>query len=389
MDEPLQPRFGSDSNPPTRSITADELLIHPRYGELLIVFAFSLTLLLLGLFHPPQKIFDEFYYTHGAELWRGAQDSNPEHPPLAKMLIGAGIIFCGDNPLGWRIASALFGSLLMSIVYAWLLRYSRSAARLGCLLLATNGFWFVLSRLAMLSIFEITLAVLGLLLLEQRRFWLCGLALGLSTACRWNGAFLLALALVYVGFAPKRPRLTGVWTALKILPASLIAYCITWLPVTGLHPLVFLRAQLFILHYHTHFHGGPRTLYDPWYHWLIRAYPENSAAHLLANPVSIVAGLASVFVLVRRGNLPAVAFFASWLIWPLTPRSVTYYYYFLEPLTFLSLVAALAVDQREVKIFGYRLRLATPLAALSVAWFVVHYPSFLNLEAPYDTLFQL
>ncbi len=37
------------------------------------------------------------------------------HPPLAKLLIGGGILVAGDNPLGWRWVNALFGAVGVGI----------------------------------------------------------------------------------------------------------------------------------------------------------------------------------------------------------------------------------------------------------------------------------
>src|SRR5882724_11422413 len=79
---------------------------------------------LIGLGHPPGKIFDEIYYaTEGDDLIRHGVEWNHTnntgdfvvHPPLGKWLIGFGIWISERFPsltpeFGWRIAPMLFGT---------------------------------------------------------------------------------------------------------------------------------------------------------------------------------------------------------------------------------------------------------------------------------------
>ena len=54
---------------------------------------------------------------------------HPEHPPLGKMLIAAGSLLFGDNPLGWRAASVLAGAVTLTAVLAWSLALLRDPVR--------------------------------------------------------------------------------------------------------------------------------------------------------------------------------------------------------------------------------------------------------------------
>ena len=38
------------------------------------------------------------------------------HPPVGKWMIAAGIQIFGDNPTGWRIATAFIGSLMILLI---------------------------------------------------------------------------------------------------------------------------------------------------------------------------------------------------------------------------------------------------------------------------------
>lgn len=164
---------------------------------------------LVGLQNPKGMIFDEIYYAtegqdllfHGVE-WNHANNTGDYvvHPPLGKWLIGAGIwltnVIGGElrrlhlpvtvsAEFGWRISSAVFGTLAVLLVIRIGRRLFRSTV-LGCaagLLMALDGLEFVLSRSALLDIFLMTfiLAGFGFLVLDRdqrRRRWLRALEAG-------------------------------------------------------------------------------------------------------------------------------------------------------------------------------------------------------------------
>lgn len=132
----------------------------------------------VALAHPGFLVFDEtFYVKDGWSLvnlgyegkWpEGANDQwaagNPDgylsepsyvvHPPLGKLVIGAGMLLFGaDNAFGWRFGVALVGTL--SVVVMWFLarRLLGSAvlATIGAGMLAIDGHAIVTSRIAILD----------------------------------------------------------------------------------------------------------------------------------------------------------------------------------------------------------------------------------------------
>lgn len=77
------------------------------------------------------------------------------HPEVGKYLIGLGEVVFGLDPFGWRVASAVVGSLMV-VVMVRLARRLTGSTMLGLvagLLLMLDGLHFVLSRLALLDIF--------------------------------------------------------------------------------------------------------------------------------------------------------------------------------------------------------------------------------------------
>ena len=159
----------------------------------------ALVLRLWGLGTIEELIFDETYYVkdgytltqEGVEMsWpeepdpafeAGDVDSyEPEgayvvHPPLGKWLIGAGMMLLGpESPWGWRISSALLGSLavLMLARIGRRLFRSTTAGLIAGLLLAVDGVGLVHSRTSLLDPFLMffALAAFGALLIDRDRF---------------------------------------------------------------------------------------------------------------------------------------------------------------------------------------------------------------------------
>jgi dolichyl-phosphate-mannose--protein O-mannosyl transferase len=178
-----------------------------------VVVLVAAILRLVGLGHPPGKIFDETYYAKDA--WglveRGVEwnfkENGPSyvvHPPLGKWLIGlgewafgyhdaetnvtaAGAITTTSPEFAWRISAAIAGILSVLILTRVARRLFHSTT-LGCaagLLMALDGMHLVLSRTALLDIFLMlfVLAAFGALVMDRdmrRRRWLTAMTAGLD-----------------------------------------------------------------------------------------------------------------------------------------------------------------------------------------------------------------
>ena len=168
----------------------------------LLVTAFAAFMRFNRLVVPRALIFDETYYakdawsilTHGVE-WCPKPNANTliiaghttglfgacphstsvgeyvVQPPFGKLAIAVGEWLFGLNTVGWRLASAIFGTLAILLMCRVARRVTRSTL-LGCLaglLLALDGLEFVLSRTGILDIFLMffILAAFGCLLLDR------------------------------------------------------------------------------------------------------------------------------------------------------------------------------------------------------------------------------
>ena len=209
----------------------------------------------LRLWHlgsPHQFLFDETYYAKDA--WSLLQhgfttgyvdDANEKildgtvtgiftdapsmvvHPEVGKWLIAAGEQLFGMNPFGWRVASAVVGTLTV-LVLVRLVRRLTGSTLLGCtagLLLCFDGLQLVMSRLALLDGFMAFFLLAAVACLAADRDWgrhrlarlvptgyrpggrdwgpvrgllwrpwrlAAGVLFGLACATKWNALFPLA-----------------------------------------------------------------------------------------------------------------------------------------------------------------------------------------------------
>lgn len=119
---------------------------------LVLVMHFSI------IFYPDTIILDEVYYVNDArDIIDGDLTLRAEHPPLGELLVAAGILLFGDNPLGWRFFAILMGSANIWLLYLICrqLAMSRRASFLASFLLALENLTFVQSGVAMLDVYSL------------------------------------------------------------------------------------------------------------------------------------------------------------------------------------------------------------------------------------------
>jgi len=188
----------------------------------LLLFAGAFLLFLPWANFPNEYNFDEMHYVTAAKLLVPLRENlNWEHPPLSKYLIGIGITLAGDRPLGWRIASMIFGALSVAGMYACALAVfrERRLALWTALITLFNMMLFVLARTAMLEIFLLAFLIWGIAATSfawdehrpprQLRGLLAfaGVMFGLAAACKWVGWVPVIFVLL-------------VWAALRALQGT-------------------------------------------------------------------------------------------------------------------------------------------------------------------------
>lgn len=229
---------------------------------ILAVTAIAAGVRLWGLSRPAELVFDENYYAKAACIYVGLPnptcrvESDNElaffdqqwdvgsyvHPPLGKWTIALGIKAFGMDSFGWRIGSAVVGTVTVAIValLAYLVFGSVLWTFVAGLLIATEHLSVVLSRLALLDAhLELWVAV-GFLCLVLDRRWIdrrtsreppdtatahvpspvwrpwrfaAGIALGAALAVKWSGGFavLAAVAISLLWETARRMRRDRGW----------------------------------------------------------------------------------------------------------------------------------------------------------------------------------
>jgi dolichyl-phosphate-mannose--protein O-mannosyl transferase len=337
---------------------------------------------LVGITYPHDLLFDEAYYPpEASELLRWGTEYNRGytfivHPPLGKWFIALGEWVFGYNSLGWRVPSAIAGTVAV-VVLTRLARRLTGSTLLGLvagLLLALDGFSFVLGRIGLLDVFLQVLVVsaVSCLVVDRDRVrervragatrigprgWriAAGVLFGASCSVKWSGVYFLAFfALLSLWWdraawreaGVPRPTATAlrrglpgaVW-ALGVLPVlTYLASFTGWfLSETGQgrhwadqHPdtaFPFVPGALRSL-WHMHgewlaFHNGLDTPH-PWesgpWSWLVDGRPI-----LLWNPQGLVDGSGGQVVrYILMVGTPTLWFLFApamlWLLWRIVAR---------------------------------------------------------------------
>jgi dolichyl-phosphate-mannose-protein mannosyltransferase len=394
----------------------------------LLIGAIALALFLAGIGNPARNYYDEGYYVPAARAFlKYAPNPNPEAPPLGKLLLAVGINLVGDNPLGWRIAGAVCGSLSLVAIFLWtyLLLKDYGIACIAAALTLFNNFLFVMSRVAMMDAFLVFFLLWGLLAytaaLEldlgaaNRRILLycSGISMGLAGACKWNavdtlGVLLLASFVLFwmsrraiEGLSPSIARYAGNLRQigirsliLALVVSPLISYSLTFWPLCrslhlpfGIHQL--LAMNLFIWRFHVNVIGNPFIM-SSWYSWPLKLSPQRALSYLLGNPIIMWGGLAALVYCFRRfwkffvaaEGLVVLLYVANLLQWAVTPAKCTFYYYYYPAAMLLGVAIALTLHSLPRRIFDVRISLLVLVAA--AIFFLWCYPRMAHLEAPWD-----
>lgn len=385
------------------------------------ITVFFLALVWWRLAIPHEIYFDEVHYVNAARKQLDHIRVNPEHPMLAKTILAMMIEWLGDRSLVWRIPSAVGGALGLFAFsrIVWFASGSARAAIIATALVATDFFWFIHSRIAMLDMTMASLAMLAgwqlaaaVRLPHQGRWRLAlgGVLMGLSLGAKWSVAPLLALpGLTFLilklrdnGWRFAWARSGGPVPGISLIEAGL------WL---GLVPLAVYWATFWPAF---HWAARPVDPWDPlgwhqhmlmlqdsvkkphpyrsvWYQWISNwraiwyLYKEVEGAQrgivLIGNPFTMYAGLVALVwaaieaVQHRRKDLIAfiALYVASLLFWAFSSKPVQFIYHYLLPSTFLMAILALALDAAGERKDRWR-RLMPIGIGLSVIMFAVFYP---------------
>ncbi|HTY82212.1 MAG TPA: phospholipid carrier-dependent glycosyltransferase, partial [Dehalococcoidales bacterium] len=178
-----------------------------EYFFLVLIVVVSLALHFGIISQVKDLILDEQHYVKDARVIISEhQTDRPEHPPLGKLMIVAGMEIFGDNPWGWRFFPIMFGTVTVVLFYFLCRRLdlSRETASIATFLLAFENLTFLQGSVAMLDVFFLTFMMAAFLLYMSRQYIASGFGIGLSALAKLDGA--LAAPIIFIHWLFSRQR---------------------------------------------------------------------------------------------------------------------------------------------------------------------------------------
>ncbi|OGD85702.1 hypothetical protein A2164_01505 [Candidatus Curtissbacteria bacterium RBG_13_35_7] len=396
----------------------------------LIAFIVVLTLLsfsirLFRITEPNHYYFDEVYHVVTA---RAYAQNNPAaydpfspppeedtafdwlHPPLAKLIQAGSIKIIGDNPLGWRLPSVIFGTAIIPVTFILaLLLFGPLVAIFSSIIVASENLTFVMSRITMNDVFLtffVLCSFIFMILYTQKRslrnLLLTATFLGLALTSKWPGLYAIAAIFVFLVFYEiKYHNFSPKLFLIPIIPLVMYlgAYGQYFIQGYSINEFIGLHKQIWWYqnrHDLEHSYGTtplfcvPKGLLSskqlcPWalnIRGVYFSYEQygNKAGYIyaLGNPFIFWFGVIAVsymigkFIQLKSNKvfLILLGYFIFWLPWIFTPR-LLFLYHYLPAIPFMAI--ALGYEFRDI--YHSRFKLIVFLfLLLFIAVFFYFYP---------------
>lgn len=377
-----------------------------------------------GLGTPKELVFDEVYYVDGAQdyLSGGVETESGKaefvvHPPVGKWMIALGIRLIGDNPAGWRFASAVVGIASIVILYLLARRLFESEflALIAASLMTIDGLHVVMSRTALLDIFLMFFLLAAFLALLEERHLLSALLLGLALGTKWSAIYFIVALLGYLLIKNRKSLLLYIPIIPSVYLLSWTGWFISdsgWDRQSSGNPLVALfNYHREILNFHTGLTTDHSYEASPW-NWLLLGRPtsffyaapktcgaDSCSQEVLAlgTPLIWWFGLIAIFVTIgyfisrreRSAGLILMALFVNYLPWMLFPERTTFYFYSIVflPYLILAICYSIRVYLENETLRAKRTQVVLSGVALTALVFAFFAPVYLGLVIPYSDWF--
>ncbi len=379
-----------------------------------------------------RMMFDEIYHGRtGYEFLYDLPIYENTHPPLGKTLISLGILAFGMNPFGWRFTVAVFGVLLVPIMYLFGWKISRRSwtAFTAAVLIACDCMHLTLSRIATIDIIVADFILLMFLFmfcfidemnrggkLSKQLLWifLSGVSTALAIATKWTGIYAAGgVAVIFFTFlikycAKKKTFKESLPYLVKLCIACVISFVIIPLSVYALSYIEFAQVykdkgiikhaidnSKFILSYHSGVTES-HPYQSEWYEWITDKKPLLDAINTLENdrlssvatfnnPVLSFLGLAAFFhnIFLWRtrkctvSQFLAISYIAMLMPWLFVHRTVFIYQYF-----GCVLIIALLIANSLLNLRGNIKKKEIAVMAVTAVVFIMFIPEAAGLTVP-------
>lgn len=386
-----------------------KLFKNPKF-ILITLLVVSFLLRVIRLDYPHTYVFDEVYHGYTAreylagnrEAWSPWGKSPPGvafewlHPPIAKELMTISMfVFRTNDNWAYRFPGVLLNVLGIYLIYkvAKLLFKSELIALVSAFFFSIDGLVFVQSRTGMNDAHLVTFILVSLLFFIQKRYFWCALFVGVASATKWPGIFLLGMYLPLMLYLKQFKRIPyfilipPIIYLLSYSPYFLIGY--KWSDFVELHRQIWwYQTNLKATHdYSSPFWSWPLNLYPVWY--FVEYHPDSTVSNIFAsgNPLLFWFGFGAIlvtiwdFIKTRSINLLILiwGYFLFLLPWAFTPR-IMFFYHFSPSVPFLTLTlgyqVGMMIKEKRSKTLGL---IILGLITLS---FILIYPFLTGIPLP-------
>jgi len=381
--------------------------------------------------------FDEIY--HARTAWEHLTDRKPyeiTHPPLGKEIIGLGIRMFGMTPFGWRFSGALFGVLMIPILYLFLklMLDSTMAAFCTTAVFTVDFMHFAQTRIATIDTYCVffTLLMYFFFYLYYTQPWdvplhrsllplgLSGFCFALGVASKWTCVFAGGgLAVLWCLRQAERLSRSGfrrefhsyllptiAWSCVFFLVFPALAYYLSYAPYArasgvSMGSTDYLKLILDNIRYMYNYHSDLEATHpyeSRWWMWMLDVRPIlyylhyfdadhtlKSAIGACGNPLFWWCGLgamAAMAVKGIRGDRMAwfiLAGYLSCLVPWITVQRCAFIYHYFPATVFLALALGRCLRDCQRRSLTRRDRTGPALAIGSTALFALFYPALSGL----------
>lgn len=428
------------------------------------ILLFAAATRLFRLSWPANFYFDEVYhgftattYLHndpkGYEYWQTPPEGVAyewTHPPLAKILMAGSMKVAGENSIGWRLSSVVFGTAVIGMTgaIAHQLFGRKQITLIAMVLTSLDGLLISMSRLAMNDMHFLFFALSGVFFYirfrrvhfvekefnSQVKFLaFSALCIGLALASKWTALYVGAaigldfwLAMIAKWKFPVRTICAAIIVYGCIVPSTYL-FSYTQFFMQGHSFTQFKETQQQMWWYHTGLKATHGYQSRPWQWvldlrpvWMHVDYSQNDnkrLAHIynVGNPLVFWFGAASMLIATgiigkslvqtsaawlseKKSTKPVkwelffivLLYFAMWLPWQFSPR-IMFFYHYAPALPWLATATAYVLTKTYRVGQGEKVLILAVLLLVFFA-FVILYPLNTGYFMPseyFDRVFSL